>query len=183
MDLRRFSLLVAASLLLPVGSAFALSNPQASENLATFRSNRSEIVAQRGDGSGRRGGRRGGGMQQLLQQLNLTPDQQQRIQSIMQASRSEKEGLRQQMQQAKQQLRSLASGNASESQLRQQYQRVQSVQQQMSNHRFETMLKIRAELTPEQRAQMAQLMEQQKERRQNRRSQGGGNFGPQQGNF
>lgn len=181
MNLRQFALLTAASLLLPIGSAFAVDQTQRVGNLTDSGANVSTLLAQR---SSENGGRRNGqGKGQWLQQLNLTPEQQQRIRAIREDAKANNEGLRQQMQQAREQMRSLSASNASDNELRQHHQQVQALQQQMSNQRFETLLKIRAELTPEQRAQMAQLMEQRKGQRGNRRARQGENGGRQRGNF
>ena len=62
-------------------------------------------------------------------------------------------------------MRSLLASNASEEQLRKQHQNIQGLRQQLGNNRFETMLQVREILTPEQRTQMAELMEQKRGRR------------------
>ena len=62
-------------------------------------------------------------------------------------------------------MRSLLANDASEEQLRQQHQNIQGLRQQLGNNRFETMLQVREILTPEQRTQMAELIEQKRGRR------------------
>ena len=115
------------------------------------------------------GKRRGGygGMKQVLEQLNLTPEQSQQIEAIHERFHSDNETLYQEMRTNHQQLRSLLASDASEEQLRQQHQNIQGLRQQLGNNRFETMLQVREILTPEQRTQMAELMEQQRARRSN----------------
>lgn len=89
----------------------------------------------------------------MLDRLNLSEDQRESIEAIVQQSRSRSEQQRQQLQAARERMRSLMTGNASAEQLRQQHNEVQRLQQALGEQRFETMLQIRNELTPEQRAQ------------------------------
>jgi Spy/CpxP family protein refolding chaperone len=88
--------------------------------------------------------------------LNLTPEQQTRIQTIRDQERTASEPLRQNMRTARIEMRMLMA-TASADQLRQQHKEVQGIRQQLDDQRFETMLKIREVLTPEQRARMAEL--------------------------
>jgi len=62
-------------------------------------------------------------------------------------------------------MRSLMASDASSEQLREQHQKIRDLHQQMGDQRFETMLQIREVLTPEQRQQMQQLMEQNRPER------------------
>jgi Spy/CpxP family protein refolding chaperone len=100
-------------------------------------------------------GKRGDEKQWLLQ-LNLTPDQQTRIQAIRDQERTATEPLRQSMRTAHGEMRTLMATGSAE-QLRQQHKEVQGLRQQLDDQRFETMLKIREVLTPAQRAKMAEL--------------------------
>ncbi len=113
------------------------------------------------------GKRRGGygGMKKVLEQLNLTPEQSQQIEAIHERFHSDNETLYQEMRTNHQEMRSLLASDASEEQLRQQHQNIQGLRQQLGNNRFETMLQVREILTPEQRTQMAELMEQKRGRR------------------
>lgn len=113
---------------------------------------------------------RGDRMEKFLQQLELTPEQSQQIETIQEQSRTENETLWQEMQTNHEQMQSLLSSDASPEQLRQQHQQVQALRQQLGDNRFETMLEVREILTPEQRTQMAELMEQHRGQR------GGYNF-------
>jgi periplasmic protein CpxP/Spy len=103
------------------------------------------------DAKGKRGGEK-----RWLQQLNLTPEQQTRIQAIRDQEKTASESLRQNMRTARNEMRTLMA-TASAEQLRQQHKEVQGIHQQLDNQRFETMLKIREVLTPEQRVKMAEL--------------------------
>lgn len=103
---------------------------------------------------------------QLMNSLNPTPEQQQQLQAIRQEYQGEMQQQQQQMRQIQQELNDLMSGNASESQIRQKHDQLMNVKQQMGQLQFDMMLKMRAVLTPEQRAQLMDLMQ---ERRQNSR--------------
>ncbi|RMD70652.1 MAG: hypothetical protein D6822_03850 [Cyanobacteria bacterium J149] len=56
--------------------------------------------------------------------------------------------------------------NQSESQLRSQHQKIVTLDQQIHNLRFESMLEMRAVLTPEQRQEWANMMADRKMSRQ-----------------
>ncbi len=115
------------------------------------------------------GRRRGGygGIQKLVKQLDLTPEQSQKVDAIQEQFRSDNKTLFQEMRTNYQEMRSLLASDASNEQLRQQHQKIQDLRQELGTNRFENMLQIREILTPEQRAQMAELMEQHRGRRGN----------------
>ncbi|HBQ98038.1 MAG: Spy/CpxP family protein refolding chaperone [Roseofilum sp. SBFL] len=127
--------------------------------------NQGTIMAQQGGWSQR------GQNSQLMQQLNLSEQQQQDIEAIRDRYKPQLEQGREAMQQAREQLRSLMTGNANESQIRSQYQQVQQLAQQMGSLRFESMMEIRAVLDESQRQQFAEMMNQKRDR-----------FGPGRGN-
>jgi Spy/CpxP family protein refolding chaperone len=96
-------------------------------------------------------------IERMLQQLDLTPEQEAQITTIREESRDESEALKQKMRTNQQQMKSLLANDASSEELRQQHRQIQNLAQQIGDRRFEAMLQIREVLTPEQRAQMAQL--------------------------
>ena len=104
-------------------------------------------------------------MGKLFEQLDLTPEQSQNIEAIQNQSKSDREALRSQMETQHQEMRSLLASDTSTEQLRQQHQQVEELHQQLGNNRFETMLRIREVLTTEQRAKIAELMEQHRGKR------------------
>lgn len=108
---------------------------------------------------------RGDRLEELQEQLDLSTEQRQRIEAIEQQSETETEGLHQQLREAKQQMQSLLSSEASTNELRQQHQQIQELHQQLEDSRFETRLQVREVLTPEQRTQLAELMQQRWERK------------------
>jgi protein CpxP len=127
------------------------------------------LFAQGFDGPGPRGPRDGG---KLLEELNLSDAQLQQMQEIRERGRTQSEPTRNQLQQAQEQLKNLMTGNASESAIRTQFQQVQSLRQQLASMHFDHMLEMRNVLTPAQRQEFAQLMEQRREQWGNRRDRG-----------
>jgi Spy/CpxP family protein refolding chaperone len=111
------------------------------------------------------------------QRLNLTPEQRQRINSIRSQNRDQMRSLVTELRQARQRFSELLSSNASDSEIRQQRQRVESLSQRLRDARFDSMLQVRSVLTPQQRQELAQQMEQRRERWGKRSGKGSG-FGP-----
>lgn len=162
MNQKTFSALTAALLILPLGTTYAATLNQdnnAQESMTTMRK-----IAQNHDKHEKRGDR-GERMGKLLEQLDLTPEQSQNIEAIQNQSKTDTEALRSQMQTQHQKMESLLASDASTEQLRQQHQQVEKLHQQLDNNRFETMLRIREVLTSEQRAKIAELMEQHRGKR------------------
>jgi periplasmic protein CpxP/Spy len=163
------SLLVAggAAVLLPIGGFVLTQSVLHTSVLAQSPAAGDRNESRPGPGSP---GRKGWG-DKWQEQLNLSADQKAQIQKIREQEKSASEGLRQQMRTAMEKQKSLMTGNASDEQLRQQHQEMQTLRQQAETRRFETMLQIRKILTPEQRAKAAQLMQ---EHRGGHRHRGGG---------
>ncbi|EAW36676.1 Spy/CpxP family protein refolding chaperone [Lyngbya sp. PCC 8106] len=103
--------------------------------------------------------------EELLEQLNATPEQKQKMEDIRAKYQAQISQHKQQVRQTQQQLQELLSTNASESQIRQKYDELSRLKQEMSKLQFEIILQVREVLTPEQRRQFAEIMEQ---RRRNR---------------
>jgi periplasmic protein CpxP/Spy len=110
------------------------------------------------------------GMSRWIQQLNLSPEQMQQMQAIRNQYKDRMSQRAQALRQAQQQLQDLMAGNASEDQILAQYNQVETLRQQLGRVRFESMLRMRQVLTPEQRRQFA-------ERMQNRRANLGNRMG------
>ncbi|WP_019503988.1 Spy/CpxP family protein refolding chaperone [Pleurocapsa sp. PCC 7319] len=157
MNWQTFSVLTATLVILPLGTYAAQPNPEVNST-QEFRTNSVQLAHNHGK-HGRKWGR-GAGMKKLFQQLDLTSEQSQQIEAIQEQFKTDNETLRQQMQTQHQEMRSLMASDATSEQLRAQHQQVQDLHQQLGNNRFETMLQVREVLTPEQRTQMAELMEQ-----------------------
>ncbi|WP_430540984.1 Spy/CpxP family protein refolding chaperone [Roseofilum capinflatum] len=118
------------------------------------------MIAQRG-GPGQRGPNPQG---RLMQQLNLSEQQQQQIQAIRERYEPQLSQSREATQQAREQLRNLMTGNANENQIRAQHQQVQQLAQQMGNLHFESMMEIRGVLDESQRQQFGEMMNQRRDR-------------------
>ncbi|MEL6496030.1 MAG: Spy/CpxP family protein refolding chaperone [Cyanobacteria bacterium J06623_7] len=107
----------------------------------------------------------GAKMERLLQQLDLTAEQSQQIETIKERSRTAMEGLREQLQAQRQEMRSLLASEATTEEIRARHQETQNLHQQLGNNRFATMLEIREILTLEQRAEMAELIDSRRDRK------------------
>ncbi len=143
MLLRRVGILGVLMAVLGASSAIALEVPPVAE-----------IVAQKGPG---RGGDR------WLQQLNLSQDQMQQIQAIRDRYKGQMEQRGQALRQAQQELGNLMAGTASSNDIRDKHRQVEQLRQQLAQMRFESMLEIRDVLSPDQRRQLSQMMQQRRE--------------------
>ena len=161
MNWRTFLSVTGALVILPLSTYAAESNQNQITNLQE--QNNMTKIAQHSRQE-KRG--RGEGMQ-ILQQLDLTPEQLQQIEDIQEQSKNQAQALHQQMQTQREEMRSLLAADATPEQLQQQHQQTQDLHQRLSDNRFETMLQVREVLTSEQRTQMAELMAQRSERRGN----------------
>lgn len=103
-------------------------------------------------------------IERLMDELDLTSEQSQQIEAIKEEEKTQTEALREQMDDEKSTMRSLLSSDANSDQLRQQHQKIQALDQQIKDNRFETMLQMRDVLTPDQRAQLSELMDQYSQR-------------------
>jgi len=95
----------------------------------------------------------------LIQELNLTPEQTQRLQAIQNQYQEQVSQRRQAARQARQELFDLMAGTASESQVREKYRQVETLKQQAEDVKFSSLLAMREVLTPEQRRQFAERMQ------------------------
>ncbi|MDJ0730230.1 MAG: Spy/CpxP family protein refolding chaperone [Crocosphaera sp.] len=101
---------------------------------------------------------------QFQELLNLSDEQMQQLSVIRQKYRPQMQKLKEQMQAESQQFSQMMQGNASENDLRRKHQEIVRLRQQMGNLRFESMLEMRKVLTTEQRQQLAQLLQQRRQR-------------------
>jgi Spy/CpxP family protein refolding chaperone len=100
----------------------------------------------------------------LIQKLNLTPEQQQKIKDIRSKYRGQISQQMTEFRTERQKLQELMAGNASNDELRSQHQQVAQTKDQLENLHFESMLEMRAVLTPEQRVQFAQMVQQRRQK-------------------
>jgi periplasmic protein CpxP/Spy len=109
------------------------------------------------------------GVGNLVKELNLSPDQIQRLQQIRKNARGKTQARRQALQTARQELNQLLQSNASADLVRQKRQQVQTLQREIADANFENTLAIREILTPEQRVKWQQLIQQRRQNRSNDR--------------
>jgi periplasmic protein CpxP/Spy len=103
----------------------------------------------------------------IVKELNLSPDQIQRLQKLRTNSQGQTKEHRQVLRTARQELTQLLQGNASSNQIRQKRQQVQSLHREVADLNFENTLAIREILTPEQRVKLQQLVRQRPQNRVN----------------
>ena len=152
---RIFSTLAALSFILPLGTYAAQINPEDSQQPENIQI--AQMFSQRRYG--------GEGIKKLTEKLDLTDEQSTQIDAIHEKYRAANEENYQQLQEAREEMRSLLTSDANPDRLRQQHQQMQSLRQQLANSRFEAMLEVREVLTPEQRQKMADMMAQHRGRR------------------
>lgn len=99
------------------------------------------------DSTGKGGHERG----QWLQELNLSPEQQQQLEAIKEKYHEEMKKQKKAMKAARQSLQEALKGDASDESLRAQFNKLQAQRAEFAKLRFEKILAIRAILTPEQR--------------------------------
>lgn len=99
----------------------------------------------------------------LMDQLNLNPNQKQKLKAIHEQYKDKISQNKQAVRQANKELRDLLASTATVDQIRSKHDQVQGLRQDLEKLTFASMLETREVLTPEQRVQFAQLME----RRQN----------------
>lgn len=104
----------------------------------------------------------------LMDRLDLTSEQKQKLRTIYSQYKNPIYQRKQAVRQSTRELRTLMVGTASTHEIRAKYQEVQSLRQQLDSSSFESMLAMREVLTPAQRNEFAQLMEQQGKMSQSR---------------
>lgn len=145
---------------LSVGNnAFALDNLSLEGN--RFSANYHSVIAQ--NKRFNRGERR----EQLMENLNLSNEQTQKIENIRSKYQPQMENLEEQIVAERETLSDMLKRNDSESRLRSQHQKITSLNQKMQNLRFESMLEMRAVLTPQQRQEWTTMMEDKRSTRRN----------------
>jgi periplasmic protein CpxP/Spy len=98
-------------------------------------------------------------LNKLVEQLNLTEEQRQKIATIRQKYKQPLGQLRQNLHSAQRDLAQMMAGVESVSIIRSKHQEVTQLQQKMGDLSFASMLEIREVLNLEQRQQLAQMMQ------------------------
>lgn len=148
MLLRRVSVLAVLMLALGDAGALALADPAPQPP-----------VAQRPGDDGPPGPP-GRGQGELFEQLKLSQDQMQKMQQIRDRYKNQMQQQQQTLRQAEEEFRDMMASTADQSQLREKHRQVQGLREKLGELRFESLLEMREVLTPDQRRQMAELMQQ-----------------------
>lgn len=165
MSFRRISLLTVLFLSLSATSTLAVTYSD------VFSSENPQLTAQRFErGQGRRRGRGG----DIMEKLDLSEAQKDQLQSIRSEYQPRLVEREEALSDAYATLREMMTDDASSSAVRRQHQQVQTLRQEMSDLRFESMLQMREVLTPEQREEFAELMEDRRAGRGRGRGRGRG---------
>lgn len=93
-----------------------------------------------------------------LKDLNLSADQVQKMRAIRGQYQDKINQGRQAVRQARQELQELMAGDATEAQIREKYNQVKGLKQQVADAQFESILATRNVLNPEQRRKLASRM-------------------------
>lgn len=119
----------------------------------------------------RGGGRGDGELWLMIRASNLTPEQQTRVRAILSAHRKSASPLVEQLRQAQQELgtKLLAPGQVQAADLQPQLQRISQLRDQLAQDSAAAALEVRAVLTPEQLARVAQTKDRLKQLREEMR--------------
>lgn len=152
--------LILTILTLTIGGTVALADA-GQEEPSSIMISETEIVAQRGIRRAERDSRRS---EKFLEQLNLSDEQMQQLRAIRQKYRPQMQQLAERIRATGEDLRAMMQGDASDTALRMKHKEMANLRQQMGDLRFESMLAMRNVLTPQQRQEFAQLMQQRRQR-------------------
>jgi Spy/CpxP family protein refolding chaperone len=109
-------------------------------------------------GGGRGPGSPGASLEQSLKRLDLKPEQKAKVQAILDGSKKEREDLQTQIHQAYKELRGMLDQESPDEQaILRQADKIGGLKTQQQKAMLRTLLKVRAELTPEQRQQLTKL--------------------------
>ena len=101
----------------------------------------------------------------MLKQLNLSPEQLQKLKTIRDRDPNKMSELVVQSRQANKELRDLLASTESSDVIRAKHTQVQNLQQELQKQHFERMLAMREVLTPQQRSQLNEIMQKNRPNR------------------
>ena len=107
----------------------------------------------------------GEGLKHFLAKLDLSDEQSTQIKAIYRRYYQANQQSRQELHQARAEMRSLLIKDTNLYRLRRQHRAIQHLNQQLGNSRFEAMLEVRTVLTPQQRREIAEMMTEYRGRR------------------
>ncbi len=111
-------------------------------------------------------------LRRMNRELNLSDAQQSQIKSILQAERAKTQPIREQLRQNQLSQNNGVTGNFDEAQARTFANKQSQLMSDLMVERARTKSQIFAVLTPDQRQKAQQLMQEHRQRRQNRQAQG-----------
>ena len=107
----------------------------------------------------------GGKLHKALKQLDLTAEQQAKLKEIRAGQKDKIKTAHEKMKAARESLEHSLDNNTSDIDIRKKHNDLQAARTQMENLRFESLLQIRAILTPEQRKKFQDMKDDFKDRR------------------
>lgn len=107
----------------------------------------------------------GEGLKHFLAKLDLSDEQSTQIKAIYRRYFQANQQSRQELHQARAEMRSLLINDTNLDRLRRKHREIQRLNQQLGNSRFEAMLEVRTVLTPQQRREIAEMMTEYRGRR------------------
>ena len=100
----------------------------------------------------------------MFDQLNLSAEQKQKMQGVRDRYKEQVSQRMQAVRQARQELETMmSSSTANVTQMRDKHRQIMGLRQQLEEVQFESTLAMREVLTPEQRNQLSQMMQQRRE--------------------
>ena len=175
---RTIATFLATGLILPVADVFTVSQLQAQ----TETSAPEAFLSQADDRpQPTESGGRGDRLERLTEELNLTEDQVNQMQTIREGSSEEMQALHENLRTERETLHTLMAGDASQAELRTQHETIQTLHREVADMRFEIMLATREVLTPDQRTELAERMQQRREERRENRGFRGNRDGLERG--
>ena len=100
----------------------------------------------------------------VLKQLNLTPEQLQKLKAVRDRDQTQMRELGQKLRQANKELQDLLAGTEGSDVIRAKHTQVMELKQELQNKHFERMLAMRDILTPQQRSQLKDIMQKNRDR-------------------
>ena len=107
-----------------------------------------------------------------MRDMNLTPEQMERLQTIRTEQKAEIEKTRDALHQAHEEMRDLIGSEVDEATIREKYRQVSSLRQEMADLRFNSMMEMRKTFTLEQRRQFVEKMKERHSHFGDRRDRG-----------